>query len=89
MLFSSVPSSNSLVSVTLEGLFELTQYPSRALDSTRALLPEIQRNKDAVRCVALSAKVPGHSQKQLTQTLIELQTTSLLQTYLYTSDPRL
>ena len=34
-LFSSLPPSNSLVSVsqTLEGLFELTRRPSRALDS--------------------------------------------------------
>ena len=31
---------------TLEGLFELTQRPSRALDSPRALLPELQRYKD-------------------------------------------
>ena len=31
---------------TLEGLFELTRRPSRALDSPRALLPELQRNKD-------------------------------------------
>ena len=45
--FSSVPPSNSLVSV-LEGLFELTRRPSRALDLPRALLPELQRCKDTV-----------------------------------------
>ena len=43
----------------LEGLFELTRRPSRALDSPRALLPELQRYKDTVRYVALSAEVPG------------------------------
>ena len=56
-------------SLTLKGLFELTQHPSRALDSPRALLLELQRYKDAVRCAALGAEVPGHRQ-QLTQTLI-------------------
>ena len=35
---------------TLEGLFELTQRPSRALDLPRALPPELQRYKDTVRC---------------------------------------
>ena len=36
---------------TLEGLFELTQCPSRALStSPRALLPELQRYKDTIRC---------------------------------------
>ena len=33
----------------LEGLFELTQRPSRALDSPSALLPELHRNKNTVR----------------------------------------
>ena len=56
-LFSSVPPSNSLVSVS-------------ALDSPRALLPELQRYKDTVRCAALGAEVPGHLLEQLTQTLI-------------------
>ena len=45
---------------TLEGLFELTQRPSRALDSPRALLAELQRINDTVRCAALGAEVPGH-----------------------------
>ena len=44
--------------------------PSRTLDSPRALLPELQRYKDTVRCAALGAEVPGHRQKQLTQTFI-------------------
>ena len=50
----------------LEGLFELT----KDLDSPRALRPELQRNKDAVRCAVLGEVVPGPRQKQLTQTLI-------------------
>ena len=37
----------------------LTWHPSRTLDSPRALLPELQRYKDTVRCVALGAEVPG------------------------------
>ena len=48
---------------TLKGLFELTQRPSRALDSPRALLTELQRYKD-------TAEVTGNRQQQLTQTLI-------------------
>ena len=65
------PATPLCQSRTLEGLFELTWRPSQALDSPRALLPELQRNKDTVRCVELGAKVPGHRQEQLTQTLIE------------------
>ena len=34
-----------------------------------SLLPEIQRNKDAIRCAALGAEVPGHCPKQPTKTL--------------------
>ena len=48
----------------------LTLRLSSALNSPRALLPELQRNKDNVRRAALVAEVPGHRQKQLTQTLI-------------------
>ena len=44
---------------TLEGLFELTQRPSRALDSPCAMLPELYRYKDTARCAALGAEVPG------------------------------
>ena len=40
--------------------------PSRALDLPHALVLELQ----SVRCGALGAEVPGHSQEQLTQTLI-------------------
>ena len=70
ILFRSSQQTPSSPSRTLEGLFELTQRPSQALDSPRSLLPELQRYKDTVRCVALGAEVPGHHQKQLTQTLI-------------------
>ena len=66
-------SSQQLPRVRLEplkGFFELTQRPSRALDSPRALLLELQRNKDTIRCAALGADVPGHRQEQLTQTLM-------------------
>ena len=64
LFLPATPSSPSQI------LFELTQRPLRALDSPRALLPELQRYKDTVRCAALGAEVPGHRQQQLTQTLI-------------------
>ena len=64
------PATPSSPSLTLEGLFELTRHPSRALKLSLALLPELQRYKDTVRCGALGAEVPGHCQQQLTQTLI-------------------
>ena len=67
-----LPATPSSPSRTLEGLFELSQVsqlcPSRALDSPRALLPELQRYKDTIRCASLGAEVRGH--QQLTQTLI-------------------
>ena len=65
-----LPVTPSSPSLSLEGLFELTWCPSRALDSPHALLPELPRNKDTIRCAMLGADVPGHRQKQLTQTLI-------------------
>ena len=65
-----LPATPSSLSRTLEGLYELTRSPSRALDPPRALLAELQRIKDTVRCAALGAKVPGHRQDQPTQTLI-------------------
>ena len=66
---------------TLEGLFELTrQRPSRALDSPRALLPELQRYKDTVRCAVLGADFPRHRQHLLMQTLI----VRLLQAHFFT-----
>ena len=54
----------------LEGLFKLTWRLSRALDSPRALLPELQRYKDTIKCAALGAEVPVHRHEQLTQTLM-------------------
>ena len=57
-----LPATPSSLSWTLEGLFELTRRPSPALDSPRALLPELQRYKDTVRCAALGAEVPAHLQ---------------------------
>ena len=65
-----LPATPLSPSPILEGVFELTQCPSRALDSPCALLPELQRIKDTVSCAALGAEVTGHSQQQLTQTLI-------------------
>ena len=44
--------------------------PATPSSPSRALLPELQRIKDTVRCAALGAKVPGHRQEQLPQTLI-------------------
>ena len=44
-----LPATPSSRSRTLDGLFELTRRPSRALDSPPALLPELQRNKVTVR----------------------------------------
>ena len=55
--------------MSLEGLFELTRQPSRALDSPHALLLKLQIYKDTVRCAVLGAEVLGHHQEQLTQTL--------------------
>ena len=63
--------------VTPVGLFELTRHPSRAFELPCALLPELQRYKDTVRCAALGMKVPGNCKQQLTQTLI----VGLLKTY--------
>ena len=60
-VFSVVPFRNSLLSV-LE--------PSRALDLTCALLLELQRCKDTIKCAALDADVPEHRHEQLTQTLV-------------------
>ena len=56
----STPSSR-----THERLSELMRQLSASL---RTLLPELQKN--TVRCAALSMKVIGHRQEQLTQTLI-------------------
>ena len=64
-----LPATPSFPSRSLEGLFELTRRPSRALDSPGALLPELQRYKDTVRSAVLGAKVPGERHGQLMQTL--------------------
>ena len=45
----------------------------------RALLPQLQRYKDTIKCAALGAEVPGHRQQQLTHTLI----VRLLKTHLF------
>ena len=71
-----LPATSS--SWTLEGLLELTRRPSKAPDSPRALLPELQRNKDIVMWAALGAEVPGHCLP--TQTLI----VRLLKTHYFT-----
>ena len=42
----------------------LTRRPSRALDSPRALLPELQRNLDAVSCGALGPGVPQRGEEK-------------------------
>ena len=63
-----LPPINSLVSVTYP--FELTQRPSWPSALSRALLPEIQRNKDPIRFVVQGTEVPGLRQKQVTQTLM-------------------
>ena len=57
-VLQATPSSSSR---TLEGLFELTRRPSRALDSPHALLPELQRYKDTDRCSALGRGGPRTS----------------------------
>ena len=67
---SFLPATPSSLSQTLKGPSEQTPRPSRALDSPHALLPELQTNKNTLRCAALGEKVPGHRQEQLSQTLI-------------------
>ena len=67
LFLTATPSSPSR---TLEELFELTRRTSWVFDSPLALLPELQRCKDTVRCAALGVEVPGHRQQQLTQTLV-------------------
>ena len=49
LLRSSQQLRTSSPSQTLEGLFELTRRPSRALDLPCVLLPELQIYKDTVR----------------------------------------
>ena len=50
----------SSLSRTLEGLYELTRHPSRALDSPRALLLELQRNiHTKISFTAMSNRLHG------------------------------
>ena len=67
---SFLPETTFSPSQTLEGIFEMTRRPSMAFDWPPALLPELQRYNDTVRCDALVAEGPRHRHKQLTQTLI-------------------
>ena len=60
ILFRSSQQLPCLCLGPLKGFFELKRRPSRALDSPRALLPELQRNKDTIGCALLGAEVPGH-----------------------------
>ena len=46
------------------GFLRHSEGPSTSLP---ALLLELQRNNDSVRCVKLSMKVPGHCGKQMMQ----------------------
>ena len=71
------------LSRTLEGLFELTQRPSRALDSPRALLPELQRYKDTVRCVVLRCGGP----KTLSTTTVANLDCAFVENALFYIDP--
>ena len=67
-LFSSVPPSNSLVSIS--NPWRAFQRPSRTLDTPIALLPEPQRYKDSVRYDGLGADIQRQRQENLTQNLI-------------------
>ena len=70
ILFRSSQQLPHHLSQTLEGLFELTTRPSKALDSPNTLILDLQRYKDTIRSTILGAEVSEHSQEQLTQTLI-------------------
>ena len=52
-----LPATPSSPSRTLERPFELTGCPSRALALPRALLAELLRNMDTIKCVVLGAEV--------------------------------
>ena len=45
--------------MALEGLFELTRRPSRALDSPRALFPELQRYQYTVMSRRRGPRTPS------------------------------
>ena len=65
----------------LEGLFELTQRPSRALglSTCNCFITSETQLQGHVRCGAVAAEFTGHCQNQLTQTLI----VHLLKTHLF------
>ena len=70
-----------IIDPSSEKHYSLPLLPATPSSPSRALLPELQRYKDTVRCALLGAEVPGHRQQQLTQTLI----VRLLKTHLCTS----
>ena len=53
----------------IEGLFGLTQRPSRDLNIALYVASELQIYKDIVRYVVLRPDVPGHHGKQWSQTV--------------------
>ena len=75
-----IPSTLSSPSWTLEGLFELTRCPSRALRLASCVVPELQRNNNTVRCAVPGRGIQGHRQEQPTLTLM----VCLLKTHLLT-----
>ena len=64
--FSSVPISNSLISFTDPWRFKLKLCPTRANNSPRVLLPELQRHVNSVRW----SRYARRTHIKLTQTLI-------------------
>ena len=50
--------------------FSLMFLPATPSSPSCVPLPELQRNKETIKFVVLGSEVPGHSQKQLTQTWI-------------------
>ena len=59
-----LPATPLSPSLTLEGLFDLTQWaPQGHLTHLVCCFPNyLQRNKDTMRCVLLDAEFPGHCQ---------------------------
>ena len=63
LLFSSFPATNSLASLS-------NPWNLRPSTSMSTLLLQLEINKNTIRCVGLHAKIPGHRQERLMQTLI-------------------
>ena len=63
VLLSCLPVTPLLWSLTLDWLFDVMRCLSRTLDSSHALLLELQRVKDTVSSVAIAAEVTGHCRK--------------------------